>query len=110
MDNLITATRSAFSLDSEGKPTDELKLFPVSQGALCDDGFISPDLTDDAAKDALDDLDTYSYDELDALTFVDSDNDGVTDADDAYPEDGRYSTEQQFQDDQDDDGRRRKKC
>ena len=29
---------------------------------------------------------------------------GVRNADDAYPEDDRYATEQQFQDDQDDDG------
>jgi hypothetical protein len=104
MDNLITATHSAFSLDSEGKPTDDLKALPVSEGELYENGFTSPDLTDDEAKDALDDLDTSSYDELNALTFADSDRDGVLDVDDAYPEDDRYTTEQQFQDDQDNDG------
>jgi len=93
MDNLITSIHSAFSLDSEGKPTDELKLFPVSQGALYEEGFTSPDLTDDAAKDALDDLDTYSYDELNALTFADSDRDGVLDVDDAFPENPDETTD-----------------
>ena len=87
LDNLVTATHSAFALDADGLPTDELKNIPAPAGAIHNAALTAPELTDTDAKNALDDLAAYSYDELNALTYSDTDADGVVDAEDAFPED-----------------------
>ena len=87
LDNLVTATHSAFALDADGLPTDELKNIPAPAGAIHNAALTAPELTDTDAKNALDDLAAYSYDELNALTYSDTDADGVVDADDAFPQD-----------------------